>query len=194
MNAFVILFGAILISSLMPALAEIAFLNSSPEITASCALDLDNSISNYYELNNSSAINNESIKLAMLKLPLSFIENRGQSSDDVKFMVKTSGQTVFFTPSEVVFALSSNNSSSVVRLAFEDSKPREIVGEGRLLGTANFFIGNDLSNWVRHIPTYGAIRYKDIYPGVDLVFKGTEARLKHELVLNSGIDPKKKLF
>jgi len=149
----------------------------------------NNSVKDYAQINNNSIINNEAIQATMLKLPLSFIENKGQSSEDVKFMVKTAGQTVFFTPSEVVFALSSGNNSSVVHMAFEGSRPGEITGEQPLPGRANFFIGNDSSIWSTEVPTYGAIRYKDLYPGVDLVFKGTEAQLKHELVLSPGADP-----
>jgi len=185
----VILLGAFFIGSMMPALAEIAFFNSSPEISDS-SREMDNSISNRPEYNNSSEINNnESIKTAMLKMPLSFIENRGQPSEEVKFMVKTVGQTVFFTHSEIVFALSNENNSSVVRMSFEGSKPGEITGEELLPGTANFFIGNDSSKWIQDIPTYAAISYKDIYPGVNLVFKGTEEHLKHELILSPGTDP-----
>ena len=46
--------------------------------------------SNYIELNGT-AIDNESIRVRteMLKVPLSFIENRGQVSQEARFMVKT---------------------------------------------------------------------------------------------------------
>lgn len=186
MNAFVILLGAAFISSMMPALAEIALSNFSIGLPDS-SLSTANSVFNYAEFNNSSAIN-ESVKATMLKLPLSFIENRGQSSDDTKFIVKTSGQTVFFTPAEVVFTLSSGNNSSVVHMSFEGSRPGQITGEQLLPGTANFFLGNDSSKWLADIPTYDAVRYKDLYPGVDLVFKGTEGYLKHELILSPGAD------
>jgi len=183
MGAFVMLLGVVFIGSMMPALAEIAFFNSSAGVVDSSSA-VDNNMSNFTQFNNSS--NNESVKAALLKLPLSFIENRGQLSEEVKFMVKRAGQTVFFSPSEVVFALSSGNNSSVVRMSFEGSRSGDITGEQKLSGTANFFMGNDSSKWVSEIPTYGSIRYKDLYPGVDLLFKGTEGSLKHELILNPG--------
>jgi len=124
----------------------------------------------------------------MLKLPLSFIENRGQSPEDVRFMVRIEGPTVFFTPSEVIFSLSQGNNSSAVHMAFEDSNPGQIIGEEQLPGQANFFIGNDSTQWISDIPTFGSIRYKEIYPGVDLIFKGREGYLKHELDLDPGAD------
>jgi len=139
--------------------------------------------------NNTSAIDNESIQVAMLKLPLSFIENRGQVSNETKFMVKASHETIYFTPSGALFALSSKNNTSVVKMGFEGSTPGQVVGAELLPGTANFFLGNDSSKWVTDIPTYGSIKYQSLYPGIDLVFKGTEGNLKHELLLKPGADP-----
>ena len=186
-GGFLILIGLVFIG-IAPVLAEIAISNFSPGINYS-SLAMDNNRSNYAELNNSSVVDNEVIKAAMLKLPLSFIENRGQSPEDVKYMVKTGGQTVFFTRSEAIFALSRGNNSSAIHMAFEGSKSGQITGEQQLLGSANFFIGNESSKWINDIPTYNAIRYRELYSGVDLVFKGTEGYLKHELVLSPGADP-----
>ncbi|WP_422571654.1 hypothetical protein, partial [Methanothrix sp.] len=121
-NAFVILFGIALIVLVVPVEAEFSFSNVSTEL-------LDPELYNESEDNKvilseidtikeGTSIDNESIRATMLNLPLSFIENRGQSPEDVEFVVKTSGQTVFFTPSDVVFSLSGGDNSSVVRLAF----------------------------------------------------------------------------
>ena len=185
--AFAILFGAILMVSMMSGSAEVPIINSSPDY--SDLLSGGNcSISTSTELDSSPQKNNQSIDVAMLKLPLSFIENKGQSPEDVRFMVRIEGPTVFFTPSEVVFSLSRGNNSSAVHMAFENSSPGQIIGEEQLPGLANFFIGNDSTQWISDIPTYGAIRYKEIYPGVDLVFRGTEGYLKHELALDPGAD------
>jgi PAS domain-containing protein len=143
---------------------------------------------------NNAQTNNESIRAAMLKLPISFIENRGQVSNETKFMVKTSHVTIYFTPSEVLFALPSKNNTSIVRMSFEGSKPSQLIGEEPLSGKANFFIGNNSSKWVTDIPTYASVKCGGIYLGVDLVFKGTEGNLKHELLLNPGADPAKIVF
>ena len=47
----------------------------------------------------------ESILKAYGKLPLYFIENKGQLDSKVKFYVKTSGQTLYFTDEGIVFDL-----------------------------------------------------------------------------------------
>ena len=184
---FAILFGAILIVSMMSGSAEVPIINSSPDHSDSLSGG-NFSISTSTELDSSPHSSNQSIDSAMLKLPLSFIENRGQSPEDVRFMVRIEGPTVFFTPSEVVFSLSQGNNSSAVHMAFENSNPGQIIGEEQLPGQANFFIGNDSTQWISDIPTFGSIRYKEIYPGVDLIFKGREGYLKHELDLDPGAD------
>jgi len=183
--AFAILIGAILMVSMMSASAEVSISNCSQDLPGSL-LKESQYLSNSTESDRSNLINNQSIDAAMLKLPLSFIENRGQSPEDVRFMVRIEGPMVLFTPSEVVFRLSCGNNSSAVHMAFENSSPGEIIGEEQLPGRANFFLGNDSSQWISDIPTFGEIRYKELYPGVDLVFKGTEGYLKHELSLDPG--------
>ena len=132
---------------------------------------------------------NGTVRSAMMKLPISFIENRGPTSNEAKFMVKASQATIYFTPSEVLFALVSKNNSSNVRMSFEGANPERLVGEEPLPGKANFFTGNNSSQWLTDIPIYASVRYQGIYPGIDLVFKGTEGNLKHELVLDPGADP-----
>jgi len=186
-HVFAILFSAAIIASMTSVLAEVAISNSSPDLTdlpfnANCSISPgikpDSRISD-----------NRSIKADVLDLPLSFIENQGQLTEQVRFMVQTGREMVLFAPSEVVFRLSRDNNTSTVRMTFENSYPGEIIGEGELSGRANFFIGNDSSQWISAIPTYEAIRYKNLYPGVDLVFKGTGGCLKHELIVAPDADP-----
>lgn len=100
---FAILFGSFLIVSTMSAMAETTILD------------------------------NQSIDPSMLKLPLSFIENQGQSTEDVRFMVQTGGQIVLLAPSEVVFKLSRGNNSSSVHMAFENCSPVQIMGKSSFL-------------------------------------------------------------
>jgi hypothetical protein len=123
------------------------------------------------------------------KLSISFMENLGQVDPEVRFMVKSSKSAIFFAPFRVVFAMSSpNNSTSAVQIAFKGANSSNVTGQGRLEGTANFFIGNDKSRWIEGIATYGAIKYDELYPGIDLIFRGAGSRLKHDLIVQPGAD------
>ena len=66
----------------------------------------------------------------------------------------------------------------------------EIAGTNPLPGKINYFIGNDPSKWHTDIPSYGAVRYKGVYPGVDAVFYGNQQRLEYDFVVAPGADPK----
>ena len=131
----------------------------------------------------------------MAEIPLSFIANAGQADANVRFMVRAGKHTVFFTPQEVVFAASEKTEgedtrSSVVRLRFSGASGEvKVEGEKPLPGVTNFFLGNDPEQWRTNVPTYAAITYHDLYPGIDLIYSGKQGRLKSEFVVAADADP-----
>ena len=55
-----------------------------------------------------------------------------------------------------------------------------------MAGTVNIFSGR------RPAPgceTFGRIRYRDLYPGIDLDYGGTGRRIKAEFLVAAGADP-----
>jgi hypothetical protein len=65
----------------------------------------------------------------------------------------------------------------------------QIEGLDRLPGISNYFIGNDPAKWRTNIPHYAKIRYRDIYPGIDLVYYGNQQDLEYDLVVQPGANP-----
>jgi hypothetical protein len=63
------------------------------------------------------------------------------------------------------------------------------TGAGLLPGQVNYFIGNDAAKWRTHIPTYGQVVYRNIYPGVDLVYYGHAGQLEYDFRVNPGASP-----
>jgi len=67
----------------------------------------------------------------------------------------------------------------------------EVVGLEELPGKSNCFIGNDPKKWRTNVPTYAKVKYKDVYPGVDLVYYGNQGgQLEYDFVLAPGADPR----
>jgi len=129
-------------------------------------------------------------------LPLSFITNDGQMDPAVRFQLKGAGHTIFFTPDEVIFRVTGRgeegtvSASSVVRLRFAGANPSpRVEGLERLPGRANFFLGNDPDEWRTDVPTFGGVAYRELYPGVDLLYSGTNGRLKSEFRVAPGASP-----
>jgi hypothetical protein len=63
------------------------------------------------------------------------------------------------------------------------------VGEVPRIGRVNYFIGNDPSKWRRNVPTYARIRYKSIYPGIDLIYYGNQGQMEYDFEVSPGADP-----
>ena len=118
-------------------------------------------------------------------VPLFFIANRGQAPPAVRFMAKGSGLTAYFSPGEALFRVAGRS----VRMQFEQANPSpRIEGMERLPGHANFLIGAQ-RNWRPDVPLYGAVAYRELYPGIDMVYGGEGRDLKSEFVVAPGADP-----
>src|SRR5262249_28305900 len=63
------------------------------------------------------------------------------------------------------------------------------AGEARLPGLANFFLGDDPAAWRADVPPFAAVRYAQLYRGIDLVYRGHLGALKSEWVVAPGADP-----
>ncbi|MBI2876816.1 MAG: SBBP repeat-containing protein [Candidatus Tectomicrobia bacterium] len=149
------------------------------------------------------------------RLSLSFIPNRGQVDERVRFYGKSGSACFFFARAEVVYTFiqgekeasprkvdrSAPNEDSghrgekegrghVVRLRFVGANPDAgVEGEEELPGKVSYFTGSDPTQWKRGLPTYGRVRYRGLWPGIDLVYRGQGGRLKYEFVVKPGADP-----
>src|SRR5713101_1344283 len=120
------------------------------------------------------------------QIPLTFIANRGQVHHSVRFTAKGPGLTAYFTPGEVVV----NLRQSTVRMRYMGAKVApDVDGADLQEGHANYLIGNDPSLWRTNVPLYGRVVYKDLYPGIDMVYSSHTRLLKAEFIVAPGADP-----
>ncbi len=128
-------------------------------------------------------------------LPYSFIPNTGQIADrNISFTVRGSGSTLYFAPDEVILDNVKNpgvnGTAGLIRQFFPGANPSPVItGVDELPGKVNYFIGSDPSGWRSDIPTYSAVKYHDLYPGIDLRYFGNEGYLKREFSVAPGADP-----
>lgn len=132
-------------------------------------------------------------------LPLSFEANQGQANPDVRFLSRGSGYTFFLTPGEAVLAFSKDRTSkgqidsraAVLHMRLDGYNPEaRVSGVDRLPGTNNYFFGQDPSQWRTGVPTYRKVAYKNIYPGINLVYYGNQRQLEYDFVVSPGVDPR----
>lgn len=153
-------------------------------------------------------------KEAYGKLPLRFVENRGQLDRAVAYYVQGRGQAVYFTPQGVTFALTGQASSAgesqptvqraafrpqpeaatarqrwALKLDFVGANPHaRLRAEGQTPTVANYFKGG-VAAWHTGLKTYATLVYEDLWPGIDLVYDSAGERLKYSFVVKPGADP-----
>ena len=138
----------------------------------------------------------QQIRTAFAQLPLIFEANQGQTDPRVKFLARGSGYGLFLTADEAVLTLQNGESrkesqpqSSVVRMQLSGASAASIAGNELLPGKSNYFIGNSPAKWHRGIPQYARVRYRGVYPGIDLVYYGKQGKLEYDFEVSPGADP-----
>jgi len=119
-------------------------------------------------------------------LPVAFEPNRGQEPGPAEFIVHTSGAALTLRAGRAEWI----SRQARVAVVFASAR-RDVQGQGEeaLPGVVNYLIGNQPSAWRKNIPTYSRVRYRQLYPGVDVVYYVNDARLEYDLVLARGADP-----
>ncbi|MGA8273470.1 MAG: SBBP repeat-containing protein [Candidatus Sulfotelmatobacter sp.] len=145
-------------------------------------------------------------KALLANLPLIFEPNQGQADSGVKFVSHGSGYSLYLDPTGAMLAMqtaqpissdkarSGRSLNSVrmtsVRMSLVGANPSATVaGSDPLPGKSNYFIGNDPKKWYTGIPQFAGVHYQSVYPGIDLVFYGSQGHLEYDFKVAPGADP-----
>lgn len=83
-----------------------------------------------------------------------------------------------------------SSTGAVVRMRLIGADPKvRIVGAEELPGKSNYLIGNNPKKWRTDVPNYAKVKYRGVYPGVDLVYYGNQRQLECDFVVAPGADP-----
>jgi len=149
------------------------------------------------------------------RLPLMF--ERKESGKD-EFFCRGPGYTLFLSPTEAMFVLRVHPAEESRMAGRGLRTPRGVSGQTpvafhradaavlrvKLAGaqtpvssaelqelptTVNYFLGNDPGQWRRNVRAYRAVRYQEVYPGVDVVYYGNQRQIEFDFVVGPGADP-----
>ncbi len=125
-------------------------------------------------------------------LPLAFEANRGQSAGPAQFLARGPGYGLFLAPGEAVLSLRSGSGAQVVRMRTVNGDQR-VAPEGLdpLPHASNHFFGDDPSRWQRDVPNFARVKYAGVYPGIDLIYHGSQRQLEYDFVVAPGADPRR---
>ncbi|TMA90900.1 MAG: DUF11 domain-containing protein [Deltaproteobacteria bacterium] len=154
------------------------------------------------------------VRVAKARLPVYFIENRGQVDARVAYYVHGANKIFYFGSEGVTMALSralprqspqptlarvnassdalgeSSVSRVIIKLDFVGADPA-VKPVGEALSTARFsYFKGRREDWATGLKSYNRLAYRDLWPGIDLVYSGSVDRLKYLFVVKPGADPK----
>ena len=138
-------------------------------------------------------------KATTLDWPLSFVANAGGGSPS--FSTSGSGYALLLRQKGALLALFGFRSAqrrasaprgALIRMALSGANPKVLLG-GRapLPGRVNYLVGNDRSKWRIGLASYRQVRYRVVYPGIDLVYEGDRRALEYHFEVAPGADPAK---
>jgi uncharacterized protein (TIGR03437 family) len=140
------------------------------------------------------------IRRTFHSLPLVFEANRGQAAAAVRFIARGNGYTLNLTRSGDLLALirSGAKGSSANDAGSETPLKMKVAGANRqpssegleeLPARVNYYIGADWRRWRSGIATYARVKYRAVYPGIDLVYYGKQGRLEYDFEIAPGARP-----
>jgi uncharacterized protein (TIGR03437 family) len=122
------------------------------------------------------------------RLPVAFEPNRGQAAPGTDFTARGPGFRISLRSGGADIAAGHSPVTTVLTGAHSAVRPE---AEAPLPGVANYYRLDDPSHAISGIPTYARVRYRGIYPGIDIVYYGDQERLEYDFILAPGADPRR---
>lgn len=126
-------------------------------------------------------------------LTLQFVPNAGQADASIHYLAHGPGYNLYLASDQALLMLAPTNDGRPqqrIALRFAGANPLpEIIGQEKLPGVVNYYLGRDPQAWQTGVPTFATVLYREIYPGIDLLFYGNEQRVEHDLIISPGADP-----
>ena len=138
-------------------------------------------------------------------MPLVFVANEGQVDARADFFVVGKDKVIFFSPSGISIAMTERRYAPeaasepvpaepdvrrwALQLEFIGADPGvRPAGEDKTETVFSYFRDGP-GGWRGGVPTFARVAYRDLWPGIDLVYNGAADRLKYELIVRPGADP-----
>jgi hypothetical protein len=118
--------------------------------------------------------------------PLAFEPNVGQTASEVDYLARGNGYVVGLVGGDAVLALQDGSSSQAVRLDVVGKNVGATAAvENLLQSKTNYLVGSE-DQWRTDVANFGAVRYDNVYNGIDLRYYGNQKQLEYDFLVNPG--------
>ena len=120
--------------------------------------------------------------------PMTFTRLPAAPRREIAYIARGPGYAVRLTQQSVTFLVAQpQDSRTLIDISPVSANPQpRLEGVTRQLSRSNYFAGVDPANWRRNVTSYGAVRYRNVYPGIDLVYHGQGSRLEYDFTVAPG--------
>ena len=126
--------------------------------------------------------------IRLAEMPLAFESNVGQYGPDVKFVARSAGATISLSKERVTLLVSDvKRRITITPVGINHLVHMEGLDETE--GKSNYLLGADPAKWVTNVARYSRVRYRNVYPGIDLIFHGNQRNIEYDFVISPGADP-----
>ncbi|TFG26223.1 hypothetical protein EU528_14775, partial [Candidatus Thorarchaeota archaeon] len=121
-----------------------------------------------------------------VQLTMMHFSSSAKTDDGIYYVCRRGMDTVaYFGVSQVHYCVDNVYFS----VEFPGSNGVVPVGEEPTGSVTNYLFGNDPESWRTGLADCSVLRYNEIYPGIDLVYKIQDGNMKYEFVVQPGADP-----
>jgi hypothetical protein len=125
-------------------------------------------------------------RAALAQLPLRFEANQGQFGRTVRYAARTPAYSIALTANGAAFRFPG---SPQISLSLRGSAASPAIDPQQPMAVRTDYMIGRRQDWHTGIANYSRIRYRGIYPGVDMVFYGKGNQLEYDFELQPGADP-----
>jgi len=117
-------------------------------------------------------------------LPFRFELNQGQADSTVKYIAHAAGFTANLNEKTITL-----NLRHPVRMRFAGANPNVMITAQAEMPLQSHYYRGQSSNWQTDIKNYERLLYRNVYPGIDAVFRGNGRILEFDFVVHPGSNP-----
>ena len=132
--------------------------------------------------------------LNSISIPLTFEQNQGQADRHARYLAHAGRGTILLGDKGVTLIAAGIDLGRPIRMHLLRSAKRRPTGEAPSGGFANYYMSKDRRRWISHVPLFSRVRYADVYPGIDSVFRGYGGELEYDFEVAPGSSPNKISF
>jgi len=124
---------------------------------------------------------------------LTLEQNRGQARSGIDFVALGLGHEFLVSPTGTtlqLFDVATKRSDSVELQLVGANRFSRGEGLDRVAFTSAYFSANDPQGLLRSLPNYARARYRQVWPGIDVVYYGNRNQLEYDLHVAPQADPK----